>query len=74
MQAGIHSSGWLVGDFDGIFQYASGDYMLLRTWRGFSGDENPIAGVTVHGCCLQKNIQRGQPLSHQVYILSIKIK
>lgn len=56
MQTGIHASGGLIGDFDGILQYASGDNMLLRTRCWFPSDEHPVVWVTGHRCCLQKGI------------------
>ena len=70
MQAGAHASGGLIGDFDGILQYASGDDVLLWGWSWFSGDEHPVVWVTFHRCLLQKSVQRRQPASHQVYILN----
>lgn len=56
MQTGVHASGGLLSDFDGVLQDASGDNMLLRAWCWFTGDEHPVFGVTVHCCCLQKSI------------------
>lgn len=69
MQTGIHASGGLTGDLDGVLEDASGDDMLLRVWCWLAGDEHPEGWVTVCDFCLQQSIKRGEPAGHQVHIL-----
>lgn len=56
MQTGVHSSGGLIGDFDGILQYASGDNMLLWARCWFPCDEHPVVWVTIHRLRLQEGV------------------
>lgn len=64
VQVGMHASGGLIGDLDGVFQDALGDDVALRGGCRLSTDEDPEFRVAVIAVLLQLLLQGAEPLGH----------
>jgi len=69
MQVGQHACGWLVSDFDGIFQNSLWNDVFLWSGRGFCTHEHSVVLVTVLTATFEKLLKTSQPLCHQVNVL-----
>lgn len=69
VQIGVHASGRLIGDLDGVFQNSLWDDVIFWCGGGFGTDKHPEVFLATLGVLLQKFLQRAEPASHQVNVL-----
>lgn len=69
VQIGIHARGWLVGDFDGVFQDALWDDVCLGCGSRLSADEHSVVLVAARTEAFHFLVQDTQPSRHQVNVL-----
>ena len=69
VEVGEHAGGGFVGDLDGGLQDALGDDVSAGDTGRLGADEQPVTLVALIRVLLDRLLQLGQPLGHQVNVL-----